>query len=104
MAIEPSAEEIASFDNILAVANWAGLSDALLEEVSTVTGIKGSDHPRAIAAIAREDYDAVLPAMKMNGQPLTLGERSRVGLLYQACNHMCIVVPTRERERRQSMK
>jgi len=99
MAIEPSAEEIATFDNILAVANWAGMSEALLEEVSTVTGIKGSEHPRTIAAIAREDYEAVLPAMKMQGQPLSLGERSKVGLLYQACNHMCIVIPTRAREK-----
>jgi len=84
--MNPTDEEIRSFDTIAKVAAFCNMPADVLDELCNVTGVVKEDHPRAVAEITRADFDAIMPSARLGEGdargPLSLGQVAKVRLLH----------------------
>lgn len=99
-SFEPSAEVLQDMDTCQKAAAWAGIPGSaedpatVLASRFAVLGVTGSVHPRIIANLAEEDYEAALGDWQINGAKPFPAHWSYGGLFGKACRWACGVDKT----------
>ena len=88
--MNPSEEESKTLKSVGAILEWAGMvkgdePKAYLE----LLGLTGSEHPRVLAVMPVEDYEALLQSYQIGQKPPNPAQLARTRLVGRTCRYLC---------------
>ena len=96
--MEPSAAELLEFTTVGMIMTWIGIDDVNRATMHNIMGTTDASHPRTVAGIPPDAFDAAFLNMQITVVPLlpralTLAERSHIGILRETC---CLAAGTKK--------
>jgi len=92
---EPTEAEIAGFTTVASLCDWAGITEDNRDKLLAGLGCTEGDSFRPIGGMAVGDFDAVVDALLINGQPPTPYVLAGWKLVGQVARVSCGATPTR---------
>ena len=96
--MEPPADVLLGLNTVGMVMTWIGIDDINRAAMHSIMGTTDASHPRTVAGIPIDAFDAAFLAMQLTVIPmlpreLTLAERNHIGILRETC---CLAAGTKK--------